>query len=86
MSALLGIPVAGHVVPGIINPNIRRSFVTNTPLGPPAKIQGTRDLPKVPQPIGDDKNPAILEHITKMLAKEISKPISEAMPSMRDWR
>lgn len=86
MSSFLGIPLAGHVVPGAIDPNIRRSYVTNTPHGPPAKVQSTRDLPKVPQPLGDDKNPDILHHLTKMLAKEISKPISEAMPSMRDWR
>ena len=86
MSSYLGVPVAGHVVPGVINPNIRRSYITNTPYGPPAKVQGIKDLPKVPQPLGDDRNKDILHHLTKMLSKEISKPISEAMPSMRDWR
>ena len=86
MSRYLGVVMAGSVVPGVIDPRIRKSFVTNTPRGPPAKVQKVQDLPKVPQPIGDDKNPEIMEHIKKMVMSEISKPIAEAMPSMRDWR
>ena len=86
MSSYLGVVLAGSVVPGVIDPNIRKSFITNTPRGPPAKIQKVQDLPKVPQPIGDDKNPQIMEHIKKMVMSEISKPIAEAMPSNRDWR
>ena len=86
MSSYLGVVMAGSVVPGVIDPSIRKSFVTNTPRGPPAKVQKVQDLPKVPQPIGDDKNPEIMEHIKKMVMSEISKPIAEAMPSNRDWR
>ena len=86
MSSYLGVVMAGSVVPGVIDPRIRKSFVTNTPRGPPAKVQKVQDLPKVPQPLGDDKNPEIMEHIKKMVMSEISKPIAEAMPSNRDWR
>ena len=87
MSSYLGGPVlAGHVVPGVVDPSVRKSFITNSWYGPPAKVQSVRDLPHVPQPLGDDKNPKILEHIKKMVMSEIAKPIAEAVPAMRDWR
>ena len=52
--------VTGEVVPGVINPNIRRSFVTNTPYGPPIKEPVVKSTPMAPQgtqprPTGDDR-------------------------------
>ena len=78
--------MAGHVVPGVVDPRVRKLFITNSWHGPPADVQSVKDLPKVPAPLGDDKNPQILEHIKKMVMSEIAKPIAEAMPAMRDWR
>ena len=78
--------MAGHVVPGVVDPNVRKSFITNSWHGPPAKVQSVQDLPKVPAPLGDDKNPQIMEHIKKMVMSEIAKPIAEAMPGYRAGR
>ena len=86
MSNQFGICLAGSVVPGVIDPRIRKSFITHTPHGPPAKIQRVEELPKVPHPMGDDKNPNFMDHIKKMGRGELTKPIAEAMPAMRDWR
>ena len=87
MSSYLGVVMAGHVVPGKIDPRIRKSFITNTPLGPPAKVQRIEDLPKAPQPLGDDKNPDFHKMIKKMVQGEMTKPIQEVVPAMRDlWR
>ena len=86
MSSYLGVVMAGHVVPGVVDPNVRKSFITNSWHGPPAKVQSVQDLPKVPAPLGDDKNPQIMEHIKKMVMSEIAKPIAEAMPGYRAGR
>ena len=86
MSSYLGVVMAGHVVPGVVDPRVRKLFITNSWHGPPAKVQSVQDMPKVPAPLGDDKNPQIMEHIKKMVMSEIAKPIAEAVPAMRDWR
>ena len=86
MSSYLGVLVTCHVVPGVVDPNVRKSFITKSWHGPPAKVQSVQDLPKVPAPLGDDKNPQIMEHIKKMVMSEIAKPIAEAMPGYRAWR
>ena len=86
MSSFLGVLNTGHVVPGVVDPTVRKLFITNSWHGPPAKVQTVRDIPHVPAPLGDDRNPQILEHIKKMVMSEIAKPIAETVPAMRDWR
>ena len=86
MSNYLGVVVTGSVVPGVVDPNLRKSFVTNSFRGPPSKIQRVTDKKLPPLQMGDDKQPDFLHHIKKMLMSELAKPVTEAVPAMRDWR
>ena len=102
MSAYLGKPIEGHVVPGaLVMPQVRyivgmpervrRSFVTNVPYGPPIKEAPTQAKPQQPLATGDDRNPDIMKALQKMMggqqgAQEQQKPIAESLPGYRDWR
>ena len=88
----------GHVVPGVVDPNIRRKWVTNQPYGPPIKEekvfqqQGPSNPAGTPHPLGDDAHPGhggAMGLLQKMLKKAPTQPgyqITGKMPAYRDWR
>ena len=89
--------ITGHVVPGVINPNIRRKWVADTPYGPPIKEQPIiQAAPKqgpagqgAPHQIGDETHthPDLTSALTKMAVKQTSvQKITDAQPGYRDWR
>ena len=102
MSAFLGKPVEGHVVPGtLVMPmtryivgmpaRVRRSFVTNIPYGPAIQEEIPQAKPQQPLATGDDRNPDIMKALKKMMGSqqgspEQQKPIAESLPGYRDWR
>ena len=102
MSAILGKPIVGHVVPGALfmpqtrvivgmPERVQRSYVTNTPYGPPIKETQTQAKPQQPLPTGDDRNPDIMKALQKLMGKEggggeQQKPIAQSLPGFRDWR
>ena len=102
MSAIVGKPIEGHVVPGaLVMPHTRyivgmpervqRSFVTNIPYGPPIVEAKTQAKPQQPLPTGDDRNPEIMKALQKLMGKQQQggdqqRPIAESLPGFRDWR
>ena len=78
--------MTGSVVPGVVDPNLRKSFVTHSFRGPPARVQRVTDQKLPPLQLGDDKQPDFMSHIKKMVMSELAKPVAEAVPAMRDWR
>ena len=86
MSNYIGLIVTGSVVPGVVDPNLRKSFITHSFRGPPAKIQRIQDQPVPPSYLGDDKQPDFLSHIKKMVMSELAEKATTSVPAMRDWR
>ena len=89
----MGIPLLGHVVPHSTSiPNVRRSFVTNVPYGPPIEEAPITAKPMAPRPTGDERSPQILQQLQKLLGtagsapEGVQKPITETLPANRDWR
>ena len=89
--------ITGHVVPGVINPNIRRKWVTDTPYGPPIKeqpvVQAAPQQPQqpgvAPHQIGDEthSHPDLMSALSKMAVKQTTvQKITDAQPGYRDWR
>ena len=89
--------ITGSVVPGILNPNIRRSYFTNVPFGNPIKTQDFKveqtNVPApnakggVPHPIGDEaSHHDVLSKLKDVLVNQQATQITKALPGWRDWR
>ena len=89
----------GHVVPGVINPNIRRKWFTNIPYGGPIKEQPVSQPPVTPDqggagtqpqsggaphPVGDEAHAGALAKIKQMMVSQTAQ--QKTIPAFRDWR
>ena len=92
MTSLMPVAIAGHIVPGKVDPFLRFSFVTNKPYGPPAKIQHRpAAAPQKPRDLGDEGHQQLLGAIKGIGAgtakvQQQATQIADALPGFRDWR
>jgi hypothetical protein len=90
MTTLTSHIVTGSIVPGEIDPRLRRSYFTSTPYGDPIREEKAI-MPSVavaalkPKPLGD-------EHMMKVLQNVLQKQgtteasLKESIPANRTWR
>ena len=87
MTSLMPVAIAGHIVPGKVDPLIRFSYVTHRPYGPPVKIQPKGHPPQQkPRDIGDERHQQLLGAIKGLNVKQQATQITDALPGFRDWR
>ena len=91
MTTLTSRIVTGSIVPGQIDPRLRRSYFTNKPYGEPIREeQGV--MPSIaaqalkPKALGDEGN--MLNILQKVLQKQdsVEAPLKESIPANRTWR
>ena len=91
MTTLTSHIVTGSIVPGEIDPRLRRSYFTSTPNGDPireeqAVIPSGAAAALKPKPLGDEG------HMMKILQNVLQKqgtaeaPLKESVPANRTWR
>ena len=91
MTTLTSRIVTGSIVPGEIDPNLRRSYFTNKPYGEPIREEHAV-IPSVaaqalkPKALGDEGN--MLNILQKVLQKQdsVEAPLKESIPAIRTWR
>ena len=82
------VAIAGHIVPGKVDPFIRFSYVTHRPYGPPVNIRPKGPPPQQkPRDIGDERHQQLLGAIKGIGGvKQQVTQIVDALPAHRDWR
>ena len=82
------VAIAGHIVPGKVDPFIRFSYVTHRPYGPPVNIRPKGSPPpQKPRDIGDERHQQLLGAIKGIGGvKQQVTQIVDALPAHRDWR
>jgi hypothetical protein len=91
MTTLTSHIVTGSIVPGEIDPRLRRSYFTATPWGPPLREE-TATVPSVaaqlkPRPLGEEGN--MMNILQKVMQKQeggVQAPLKESVPANRTWR
>ena len=89
MSNLYPVAIEGHVVPGIVDPSLMFSFVTETPHGKPMKIpEPAAPTEQKPKDLGQERHLQLLSAIKGLggAGKSVKQAFTEAMPGNRDWR
>jgi len=88
MTSLMPVAIAGHIVPGKVDPFLRFSHVTHRPYGPPIKGQPRAPAPpQKPRDIGDERHQQLLGAIKGIGGvKQQVTQITDALPAHRDWR
>ena len=91
--------LTGEVVPGTIDPNIRRSYYTNVPYGEPIVQPSVESTPMPasstkPRPTGDERHTGggdMMQILQKVMQQQSqgggqTAPIAQSLPGFRDWR
>ena len=96
MTTLRSHIVTGEIVPGKLDPRLRRSYFTNRPWGEPIKQEHAAVMPTVaaqqlkPKPLGDEGNMMnILQKVMQQQggdAQSMQAPTKQSMPGDRTWR
>ncbi len=91
MTTLTSHIVTGSIVPGEIDPRLRRSYFTDSPYGDPIKEEKAV-MPSVaaaalkPKPLGDEGH--MMKILQNVLQKQgtVEAPLKESIPANRTWR
>ena len=86
MSKFYPHPIEGHIVPGIINPNLQYDFTTSNHHAP-IKKEIHAQAPPVPiQNLGDERHHELISAIKGLKVGQNVTQIQQALPQHRDWR
>jgi hypothetical protein len=87
MTSLMPKAIGGQIVPGVISPYYRFSFVTEKPYGlPQEKEVFTPSAPQKPKSLGDERHHELLGALKNIQVKQKATQIQDALPGNRDWR
>ena len=94
MSNLYPVAIEGHIVPGVRDPTLAFSFVTETPHGEPMRIpEAAPPADQKPKDLGQERHLQLLSAIKGMGGGGVKidqgaqqTAYTEAMPGNRDWR
>ena len=95
MSSYMSTVITGDVYPGVIDPRIRRKWVTDYPYGPPIEPEKTSEPaikpPGVqgsmqPKRLGDETHFDMANLLKKLMVTQKVDQITKALPQHRDWR
>ena len=94
MSSYMSSVITGSVYPGVIDPRIRRKWITDYPYGAPIKAEklsnpikpeGERSLGQIKK-MGDEHHFDVADLLKKLVISQKTEQITKALPRHRDWR
>ena len=86
MSRLMPSPITGHIVPGVINPNLQYDFTTSNHHAPIKKEIHAQPPPAPIKNLGDERHHELISAIKGLKVDQNVTQIQQALPQHRDWR